>query len=256
MKKTLLLVLAGLVGFSVQAAAEDWSRNNVIKFTPELLKKFDRIRDYENVAVTEGGIFAVSPTNAWLQSYPIEIGADSVLASAFINLEVTNPSSKSYAVLKVRNAGNDSLIQKKTFYRSGKIDLQNIFRKTVTVGVELYGTDVRLLSFGLTRKPEVIITADTNDLLITPPVLFYNEKILRIDFSLRYPAVLDVILFDRNGKIVDSIARKSYFSEGTNTLFWYPGKNSATGRHQVYFKVVAIDGKEVELIKDFIFVKD
>lgn len=253
MKKTFLFIL---LAFPAAVFPGDWANNDVIKFTPAGVQNFDRIRDYENILVLTDRIAAAAPTNAWLESYPIDVGSNYILSSAFINLENANSSSsapaQSYAVLKVKNSGNNALIQQKTFTRSGKIDLLNVFNKDVTVMVEIVGQGISVLSYGLTRKPEVVMT--DRDLVITPPVLFFSEQILRVSFSLRYPALLDVILFDRHGKIVDVIAKNAFFSEGDNSLYWEPGAKNVSGKHQIYFKVRSTDGKELEIVKDFIFV--
>lgn len=250
MKKMFLFILAL---FTVTAAfAEDWAKNDVIKFTPGNVRNYEKIKDYENILVLSDRIIASAPANAWLESYPIDVESNFILSSAFINLENTNTTGNSFAVLKVRNSGNNALIQQKAFSRSGKIDLLNVFNKTVTVTIELSGPGISILSYGLTRKPEVVMTQ--SDLTITPPVLFYSEQILRIAFSLRYPALLDVILFDKHGKIVDVIAKNSFFSEGENSLYWEPGERNVSGKHQIYFKVRSTDGKDLELLKDFIFV--
>lgn len=250
MKKMFLFIL--LISSAVAAFAEDWAKNDVIKFTPASVSNFDRIKDYENIEVLPDRIVATGSTNAWLETYPIDVGDNYILTSAFISLENTNTTGHSFAVLKVRNSGNNSLIQQKTFTRSGKIDLLNVFNKNVTVILELFGPGISVLSYGLTRKPEVVMTS--NDLIITPPVLFYGEQILKVSFSLRYPAFLDAILFDRNGKIVDIIAKNSFFPEGDNSLYWEPGARNVSGKHQLYFKVRSTDGKELEILKDFIFV--
>lgn len=259
MKKA-ALILFFMIVFSPEAAAaaaDEWSLNNVIKYNPENSSNYAKMIDYENISILASGIRATdSAAGAWFQSYPVDVGSDYILSGAFINLYATDTNS--YAVLSVRDSENDALIQSRTFRQSGQIDLVNMFVKNVYLHAEIRGGGIQVLSYGLTRKPEIIITPD--DLTIKPALLFYEENVLRMDFTLRYPAFIDVILFDKYGTIIDTIVRKEFFSEGDNFLYWEPSPAShrklVSGTHHIYFKVLSTDGKQVELIQDFIFVKN
>ncbi len=233
-----------------------WSRNNVIKFTPDLVKNFDNIMDFENIDFQEEYIKPVGNTNSWLVSYPIDIGRDFAVTEAFINFE--SSSTNSYVTLIVKDNENDEIIKGGIFYRSGKIDLINVFKKSVSIYIENVGSEIKIYSFGLVRKKDMIIS--DSDISISPEILFFDEDDLRIDFSLNFPSFLDVILFDKNGKIIDYTAKGQFFREGKNTLYWHPSESSSpnliSGTYQIYFKAKTSDGKEVETIKEFIFVKD
>jgi hypothetical protein len=233
-----------------------WSRNDVLKFTPDLAKNFDNIMDFENIDIQQEFIQPAGNTNSWLVSYPIDIGKDYVVTEAFVNFQ--SSSTNSYVVLIIKDNENDEIIKGGVFHKSGKIDLINVFQKSVSIYIENIGTDIKIYSFGLVRKKDVIIT--DSDISILPEILFFEEDDLRIDFSLSFPSFLDVILFDKNGKIIDYAAQGQFFREGKNTLFWHPATSSSwnliSGTDQVYFKAKTADGKEVQLIKEFIFVKD
>ncbi len=240
------------------ALAGEWSRNDVLKYAAGRAEGYSRMLDHENVTVGEFDLRASVATNAWIITRPVFVGENHILAGAFLNLDdaVTDPSS--FAVLSVRDSTSDRVIREQIFTNSGRMGLENVFQKNVYLRLELFGTNVSVLSYGLVRQPEVIMTED--DLRISPAVLFDRENILRIHFTLRHPAVLDVILFDRSGRIVETLVKEDFFPEGDNFLYWEPpavgARHLASGSHLIYFRARSTDGKTVELTRRFIFVKN
>ncbi len=233
-----------------------WSRNNVLKFTPVSISNFENIHDYENIDIGHDFIQPSLDTNSWIQTCRQNIGDDFVLTSSFINF--TTESTDSFLTLKLINSANDDVISEKKLNQSGKIDLVNVFNKNIYLQIENKGKDIKIYSFGLVRRRELVATS--NDIFISPPILFFEEENLKIDFSIRFPANLDVIIFDKNGKIIDYIAKNELFSEGSNILLWDPSVSKSTSlissKYLIYFKIKTTDGKETGIVKDFIFVKD
>jgi hypothetical protein len=249
------IVIAFIFSFNILYSAP-WSLNNVMKFTPDVLKGYNKIIDFENFEIRTNYIEPSAESNCWLQSYNIEVGDDYVVSSAFINFDKTD--SNSWVDLKIKDSGNDSIISEKRFSDAGKIDLINVFNKNIYLYLETSGSDIRIYSYGITRKPEVVMTS--NDLIILPSVLFYEETSLKIDFTLRFPAFLDIIIFDKFGRITDYVSENEFFKEGNNSRFWEPtgshSKELVSGTHFIYFKVKSTDGKIVEITQKFIFVKN
>jgi hypothetical protein len=245
----LLLLLCTFFGSS-------FSRNNIIKFSAANVKNFELIADYQSIEIFPEFIQATAESNAWLQTYPVDIGNDFVPNSVFVNF--TSERSNSGVILQVRDSQNDNLIREKFFYKSGKMDLVNIFNKHIYLNLDILGSDIRIFSYGIVRKPEVIITS--NEALILPEVLFFDESSLNIDFFLHFPAYLDIILFDNHGNVIDYVAKSAFYKEGQNSLIWEPlqsqSKTLKSGPHYIYFKVRSIDGKIVEITKKFLFVKE
>ena len=193
-----------------------WSRNNVLEFTAANLTNFANIADYNAIDIMPEYLAAAADTNSWLMTYAIDAGDNYVFSEAFIDFE--SDSSNGSMVIRLRNYDDDALLMEESFTRSGKMDLSTIFNKKVYLNVEAIGGNIRILSYGLARKPEVVITS--NDIIVLPELLFFGESGLNIDFFLHFPALLDIILFDPDGNIIDYITKSRFFHEGQNTFNW------------------------------------
>lgn len=237
-----------------------WSKNHVLKYNAAGLSNFTSLIDYENLFIDKEYIHLIEgATKAWLRTEEIDIGQDFVLSSAFINFKsplINTNSSNNLVLLKVLNSDNDELIEEKWFSASGKIDIINRFEKQVNLVLEILDPTVQLASFGLVRQPEVVLQAKEAE--ISPIYLYYTESLLKIVFQLHFPATLDIILFDNQGRIIDHAAKKQFFQEGWNYVFWDPELNGKikSGNHQIYFKALSTDNKLFEITKPFYFIKD
>lgn len=244
----LLLASASLFGL-------DWSRNHVYKFTAPLLQNFETVADYQNLEVMPEFIQPTVSSNSWLSTYPLDIGNDFVVSEAFVNFQSENTNS--YIFLQLRNCRDDRILSEKQLFHSGKMDLINIFDKRVYLNLEAVGQDLKIYSFGLVKKTEVVMTE--SDAIIIPDILFFDEASLTVQFYLHFPAYLDIILFDPKGNIIDYLTKKQFFKEGQNFLDWEPEDSKSeflkSGPLYVYFRVRSLDGKELEINKNILFVK-
>ncbi len=238
----------------------DWSENNVLKFNSSSLKDYQNLLDYENITIGDEFISSTNNTNSWLLSSDITLDNNYILSGAFVNIGRTdeNGVSNSYVFMRIFDNDNGQMLQEKTFYNTGSLELKNIFIKNASLYLEIVGTDIQLYSFGLVRKELALL--ETNDLVIIPDTLFYEENILKVDFNLHYPSIVDIILFDKNGTIIDYICQKAYFHEGQNSLSWNAdssrNKQLSSGTYFIYLKARTLNGKEGEIIKKLLFVKN
>ena len=248
-----------LVLLTVPMYSLHWSMNHILKLTPLNLSNYENIRDYSLFNIGESFLTPLSESNSWMVSENINVGNKSVLDNAFINMK--SRSTDSYVVLKLRNGYDDTVIQSEIFYQSGKLDLPDVFDGNVSIWLETVGTNIEIYSFGLVRKDKIILKDE--DILILPDELYYQENSLEINFTLRFPAILDIIIFDRNGKIIETISRKQSFNSGKNIFYWTPvskeletkeGNELVSGTHLIYFLVKAPRFKTQEFLKKFLFV--
>lgn len=253
MRKHLILVNLFSIIFA-SGFTLDWSRNHVWKFHALQVTNGLLMDDFDSVLFEKNWLMTDHQNSGWLETEEISVGNDFVVANAFINMKSEIPGSG--VRISLKDAESDETIKEQFFTDTGKMELLNVFNKQIKMVLELIGQDVRVFSFGLTRKPEIVMKTD--EVIVLPDLLFYQEESLKIDFTLHFPAFLDVILFDKRGKIIDYIAQRAFFREGENTLFWEPESSSSevliSGAHVVYFKVRSIDGKMVEITKPFVFV--
>ncbi len=237
--------------------AVEWSMNNTIKFNSDKLSNFDGLQDYNNIVISNGYISPSAESNSYLLTSGIPIDDNYVFSSAFVNI-VDNGGSNSYVTMKVFDNADSENIRKQVFYKSGSFELNNIFLRNVTLCLEFTGSDVQVYSFGLTKKGLSLI--NTNEFIIDPSILFSGENTLNISFSINYPAYTDILIFNKYGKIVDSVCKKRFFNEGTNSVIWDPGTSSVqdliSGGYFIYFKAVSLNNKTAEAVKKLIFVKD
>lgn len=237
---------------SVSLYSYEWSKNNIMKFYSKHDKS--KIEDYENINFEEYYFAATSISNSWMHTKNIAVGTNYVVSSLFVNIE--NHNNNDYAILMVRDSENDEILSKQVFYKTGSTKLKNMFQKKVYISLELIGTNIRVLSYGVKRIREVIIKL--GEISIYPPVYFYGEGDLFIDFKLRFPAKLDIVIFDEQGTIIDYVSKKQLLKEGRYAFRWNPLTSSSTdmasGIYFVYFKALSIDGKKIEISKKFRFV--
>jgi hypothetical protein len=254
MMKIVLILLFAFSG----AYSLDWSRNDVFKFTPSRVSNFDGLLDYENIEINPYYLTFSAGSNSWFRTADIEVGSNYVLSTLFVNLDITNNclsmnNTNSYVVLKIKDSRNDRVIQEKAFVTSGSLTLSNVFNKQIYIWAELYGEGIQIYSFGLSRMPEVIL--QKKETALSPLLLFYGEENLSIDFTLHFPAFLDIIIFNSQGKIVDNLASQQFFKEGRYKIQWNPAycasKFLISGSNWVYFKVRSVDGKESEITRKF-----
>ncbi len=239
----------------------DWSQNNVIKFTPDNLSNYEGLEDYNNIGTSNGYFTPLSDTNSWILTSGIPLEENYVFSSAFVNLARADESgvtTNSYVTLKIFDNADGETISKQVFYKSGAFELNNIFLKNVVIYLEITGSDIQLFSFGMTRKELSLI--NTNEFEISPSILFSGENTLDISFSINYPAYTDILIFNKFGKIVDSVCKKRFFNEGTNSVIWDPENSPVSdlvsGGYFIYFKALSLNGKSAEAVKDLIFVKN
>lgn len=232
----------------------DWSRNHVYKINQAAWSVQDGIADDNNIDWGRKFVSPAAETNSWLRTLTIEVGEETLLKEAFINME---KSAVGFVRLTLHNADDDSVIASKDFYDTGRMDLINVFERSVYLTLDFFGSGLKVYSFGVVRKPMVMIVPE--EVMILPEMLFYSEESLAVQFELRYPAYLDILVFDQSGRIIDYAARKQFFREGPNLVFWNPEESTSpiltSGLHLVYFRVKSMDGKTVEIARKFLFVK-
>jgi hypothetical protein len=87
-----------------------------------------------------------------------------------------------------------------------------------------------------------------------------GENTLDISFDINYPAYADILIFNKSGKIVDTVCKKKFFNEGTNSIIWDPAGSAAgdlySGDYFIYFKAQSLNGKSAESVKNLIFVRE
>jgi hypothetical protein len=231
-----------------------WARNDVFKFYGADKKEDTFLLDFENVNFENEFIRPLSYTNGWIRSKNVFVGEGYVFSSVFVNAEFHNTNS--YIQLDVRNAFNDEIIQRGKLTKTGGVPLVDVFDKNVYVSLEFVGSDIRLYSFGIRRKLARVL--GEGDISIFPTVFFYGEGNLFIDFRLRFPATLDIIVFNSEGAIIDYIVSNQYLREGRYSFEWDPrfsaAKGLPSGAYFVYFNAESIDGKKIRITKRFDFV--
>ncbi len=256
MRNNLVIILCFL---SSMLFGIEWSDNNVIKFNSTNL--FDNLQDYDNISAGDGFISSSSAdTNAaWLLTCGITINDNYVFSSAFVNMAVTDAdeaASNSYVTLKIFDNNDGEIIHKQVFYKTGSMELNNIFLKDASIYLEIAGGNAIVYSFGITRKGLSLL--QTNDLSITPLIIFNGESTLNISLSLNYPALVDILIFDKKGTVIDAVCRQRFFREGMSALTWDPGSSRipglASGNYFIYFKAETLSGKSAEIVKKLIFV--
>ncbi len=273
----LILLLAANASYSVE-----WSRNNIVKFTADTLRpgrelteshglvlsnsRITALPGYSNANASWGGLESSDPeaasilsatvtSNPWLRTEPISVGDEFILGSVFVNMTSSDPGS--YVVLRIRDLFSDDIIFERRFDTTASFPLVNVFNKNVVLTLEFYGDSAEVYSFGVKRIFERLM--EDNDIDLNPGLLYYGEGPLDIRFLLRVPSVMDIVLFDNNGALVDYILRKEYLPEGEYSYEWEPLDTTSrhellSGLYYVYFSAKSIDGKSVELSKCFQFV--
>lgn len=234
----------------------DWSDNNVIKFTPEGLSNFMGLQDYNGINIGGGFLAPAADTNCWLLTEGIRLDNDYVFSSAFVN--ISEGGSNSYVTLKVFDNSDGETVRKQVFYRSGSFEMNDIFLRNAVIYLEITGSDIQVFSFGMTRKE--LLLFNTNEFIINPSILFSGENTLDISFDINYPAYTDILIFNKYGKIVDTVCKNAFFNAGTNSIIWDPGSpppaDLRSGDYFIYFKARSLNGKTAESVKNLIFVRE
>lgn len=240
----LCLLLLSSVSYSVK-----WSKNNVWKIQAGRTVP-DGVLDFENIQFDTGYLQAVEGKTAWLRTYPISLGRDHVVKDMFINFSSTENAQ---VLMQLRSSEDDSILEQTYFSNSGAYSLQNIFHKEVYLSMEFTSNTVKMWSFGLTRQPEIVMNPE--ETAVRPGLLFYAEQVLDIHLRLRFPAYVDILVFDKYGTIIDYIAQNQLHSQGEYHYNWDPQFSSSARLHSgiyfIYFKTLSTEGKVVEDRKKF-----
>jgi len=257
--KILFIIMISVL-LNVTAYGAEWSINQVMKFTPAIINNYNGIADYESIKIEKDFLTLQDSANGWLQTETISLEKDYILSSAFVHftqVKTEKASTNSRVKLCLINEDTGKTILEKIFFSSGSMDLTNVFYENYSLRLEIYGSDILIESFGLTRKKLVII--NTNEIIVKPDILFYGEEKLNIKFNLFYPVFLDIILFNEKGTIIDYLSQRKLFKEGTYNIEWDPEQskspNLSSGKYIVYFNIKALNGKQIEATKKFLFAK-
>lgn len=267
--------------FAPTLHAVEWSRNDIVKFTASSLRIGSELSEIRGIRITNStitgdpsmieadtawGVLSGSETDStailsttvprtpWLRTETISVGDSFMLGSAFVNMKVSDPDS--YVLFVIRDLFTDDIIFEHRFDSTVSIPLVNVFNKEVTVALEFYGQGAEVYSFGLRRIFERLI--ETNDVALSPSMLFYGEEPLDIRFKLRVPSWMDVIVFDNSGKLVDYVLKETYLEEGEYLYQWEPLQTSSiheltSGMYYVYIRARSLDGKCAEISRRFQF---
>lgn len=263
----------------------EWSRNNIIKISADNVMSSRFVTEAHGVIATNSKILpqpgypaqtaleaasewrsmpqgddpailaSTVPLNPWLRTDPISVGSNYILASAFVNMASSAPDS--YVVMRLRNRFTDEVLFERRFDGASSCPLTDVFDKEIVMTLEFYGNSLEVYSFGLKRLLEELIKPE--DVALSPALMFYGEDDLRIDFKLRAPSWLDVIVFDKNGTLIDYVVNKTFLNEGEYTYRWDPLRSStrgqlASGLYYVYFSARSMDGQTAEVSRSFEFV--
>ena len=249
--KTSLYVLTAC--FTFFSSLKSWSRNQILKTRAIDYNNVLPFFDYENIQDKGAYFCAVTNGKSWLRSPDITVGDNFVLNSVFAHFDAP---SNSTLTLTIRDAIDDSVLNRQVLFKTGSLSLRNLFKKDIYLTLNFDNANLKLYSFGLTRIKEKVMTPA--DLKLSPHTLFYDSDTLSINFRLRFPAFVDVVIFDMNGSIVEYLEKNDFFTEGNYKLTWNPRENKnltqASGIYNLYIKSISTDGKTTELSKSFRFV--
>lgn len=234
--------------------SQEWTRNSVYKLSAAEPGALDMLKDHNSIGLENGAFIPLSLSNNWLSGWSVNAGQGYQFDTLYVHFSSTDTDS--YVVLSIHDAADDRLLESVTMDRWGSVRLVNRFEQNVSVFMEIVGTNIRVYSLGLTRKKKVSL--EPSSMVVLPGLFFFDEDMLRIDFELKMPAVLDVILFDPEGRIVTYLAKKAYFTEGPSRFNWKPDERLdqrlLSGSYTIYFKVQAEGVPVIEIMKPFLFV--
>ncbi len=243
-----LVLILMVVNFSF---AEKWSKNNVWKYQAWQLNHQNNLLDFENLIIYEDYFKSKTMQNTWLRTPDISLGTDYVVKDMFVNFSTDDTNDR--VLVQLHSSQDDSVLEQRYLSSLGVVPLQNIFEKQVYMTMEFQSTNIKVWSFGLTRQPEIVVKKD--EVVVLPGLLFYSEQKLNIDLRLRFPAYIDIIVFDKFGTVIDYIAHSEFYKEGAYQFNWDPETSSTdylhSGIYLIYIRTLSTDGKVVETEKQF-----
>ncbi len=231
--------------------SENWSKNGVWKYHASRLFQRNSLLDYENLDLQNYYFSSLSQAESWIRTPNIFVGTDYVVKDMFVNTDSIDTNDR--IIFQLRQSDNDRLLEQGFIRGNSLIPLFNIFEKNIYLTMYFSSTNLKVYSFGITRQPELVV--QKKELVLNPSLLFFGEEELEISLKLRFPAWLDIIIFDQNGTVIDNILKSEFYREGDYHFKWSPTQSSyptlASGIYLVYIKTYSTEGKTVELESDF-----
>jgi len=256
MKNKLILIIYSVLFINNILIPINWSKNNIFIFTPLQIISNSLLQDYNSIELNSNIIIISNNDNSWLKTENIYVGSDYFPSSFFINFNKNNNDHNQFIKFILRDSHNDNILFSYDFYNLGAVTFSNIIEKNIYIQLEFYGDSFEIFSFGLGRTKIKII--NENDISIEPNQVLYGEDLLKIKFYLNYPFIIDIIIFDKDGKIVTYLAKNELFYNGENILIWDSKKHKSdilgSGIYFVYFLIYIDDFRYKEIIKKFRFI--
>lgn len=191
-----------------------WSVNHVFKVSVKNTHSFSWISDWENLSFTSKGIFPITNTPGWLAVLDLSCDEDFLFSHVFVDFE-----GKGAVIVEVRSSENNTLLTNVSLAESGSVFLENIFQKRIDVWLYL-NPSTTLYSMGIVRKKETPLTI--HDVFLQPKIVYYPERILSIDMTIKSPAWIELELYNKRGDRLASLIPLSFYQAGPLSLQWTP----------------------------------
>lgn len=148
----------------------------------------------------------------------IKIPEYSQILQLFVSFGKANYTS--FIVVKIFDTFTDRLLSEISFHETGAVYLDDtdLYPNRVYFKIELFGSDIRLRSAGITTEPQTII--EPQNLTLSSEVVYRSNDVLKIQAKLDQEAEMELYVFDHAGSVSEKIVSGQVYPAGFYEFYW------------------------------------